>query len=167
MNYPQVVVPQATEYKNVLSPIVITLLCGMALLAFVCIRRIPHGKVYTLHGRGGRVRTLGAGVHLVLPVLERVAHKINLSGASVAVEALQRDGSSYQAVVYYQVVDPRLAEQVIDEVDGVLRVATRRLFDFAFLPDDLDGRRRWLKQSLNAELRGRGLLVARVDLAAA
>lgn len=150
-----------------LSPFVIVLFCGLALLAFVCVRRIPHGQVYTLRGRGGRVRTLGAGVHLVVPVLERVAHKIDLSGASIAVDALQRDGRDYRAVVYYQVVDPRLAETVIDEVDGVLRVATRRLFDFAFMPDEPDGRRRWLKQSLNEELRGRGLLVARVDLAAA
>lgn len=150
-----------------LSPILIALLSGMALLAFVCVRRIPAGHVYTLHGRDGRVRTLGAGVHLVLPLLERVAHKIDLAGASVAVDRLERGGRGYRAVVYYQVVDPRLAEGIIDEVEGVLRVATRRLFDFAFLPDDLDGRRRWLKQSLNEELRGRGLLVARVDLAAA
>lgn len=157
----------AAEKKNVLSPILIVLLAGMALLAFVCVRRIPTGQVYTLHGRDGRVRTLGAGLHLVLPLLERISHKIDLGGASVAVEALQRDGHDYRAVVYYQVVDPRLAETVIDEVDGVLRVATRRLFEFAFLPDEADGRQRWLKQSLNAELRGRGLLVARVDLATA
>jgi len=151
----------------VLSPLLILLLAAMAALAFACVRRIPAGHVYTLHARDGRVRTLGAGVHLVLPVLERVAHKIDLSGASVAVDALQRDGESYRALVYYQVVDPCRAEKVVDELDGVLRVATRRLFDFAFLPADADGRRRWLKQSLNEELRDRGVLVARVELSPA
>jgi len=154
------------ENKKVNSPILLTALCGMILLAIACVRRIPHGQVYTLRGRGGRIRSVGAGMHLVLPLFERVAHRIDLSGATVAVDALRRGEQAYRALVYFQVVDPQQADVVIDDVEGLLRVTTRRLFDYAVLPDESDARRRWLKQSLNSELRERGLLVARVDLAA-
>lgn len=149
------------------SPILIAALCGMALLAAACVRRIPHGQVYTLRSRDGRVRTIGAGLHFVLPLLERVAHKIDLAGATVAVDQLHRGEHDYRALVYFQVLDPQRADVVIDDVQGLLQVTTRRLFDYAVLPDENEARRRWLKQSLNSELRERGLLVARVDLAAA
>jgi regulator of protease activity HflC (stomatin/prohibitin superfamily) len=139
----------------------------MILLAVACVRRIPQGQVYTLRGRGGRIRTIGAGVHLVLPLLERVAHKIDLAGATVAVDHLRRGERDYRALVYFQVVDPQQADVVIDDVEGLVRVTMRRLFEYAVLPDDTDARRRWLKQSLNSELRERGLLVARIDLASA
>ena len=46
-----------------------------------------------------------------------------------------------------------------------LRAALRRLVADAALPEGADARRQWVKQSLNAQLRERGLLVARVDLA--
>jgi regulator of protease activity HflC (stomatin/prohibitin superfamily) len=138
----------------------------MVLLAAACVRLVPQGQVYTLRSIGGRIRTVGAGLHLVLPLLERVAHKINLAGATVAVDQLRRNDLDYRAVVYFQVLDAQRAEGVIDDIDGVLRLTTRRLFDYAVLPDEADARRRWLKQGLNSELRDRGLLVARVDLTA-
>ncbi|HEU4664956.1 MAG TPA: hypothetical protein VFS55_13090 [Dokdonella sp.] len=149
------------------SPILIAALCGVAFLAAACVRRIPQGQVYTLRGRDGRIRTVGPGLHVVLPLLERVAHKIDLAGATVAVDQLQRGAQGYRALVYFQVLDPQRADVVIDDVEGLLQVTTRRLFDYAVLPDEAEARRRWLKQSLNSELRERGLLVARVDLAAA
>ena len=114
------------------SPIVLAALCGMILLALACVRRIPRGQVYTLRGRDGRIRTLGEGLHVVLPLLERVAHKIDLAGATVAVNDLRRGERDYRAVVYFQVVDPRQADVVIDDVEGLLRVTTRRLFDYRY-----------------------------------
>jgi regulator of protease activity HflC (stomatin/prohibitin superfamily) len=139
----------------------------MILLALACVRRIPHGHVYTLRARDGRIRTVGEGFHLVLPLRERIAHRIDLAGATVAVNGLRHGERDYRAVVYFQVVDPQQADVVIDDIEGLLRVTTRRLFGYAVLPDETDARRRWLKQSLNDELRQRGLLVARIDLAAA
>jgi len=53
---------------------------------------------------------------------------------------------------------------VIDDVDDLLQERTRSLFADAALPETSDGRRLWLKQSLNSDVRERGLLVTRVDL---
>ncbi|MEO5625025.1 MAG: hypothetical protein ABIQ70_03320 [Dokdonella sp.] len=149
-----------------LSPIILAALCAIALLVLASVRRIPEGHVYAYRRMGGHVRIVGAGTHLVMPLVERVTRKISLAGAAVPVEGLERGAQNFRSVVYFQVLDPERAEVVIEDVDGLLRAATRRVFAENGLPEALDARRVWLKQSLNAQLRERGLLIARVDLAA-
>lgn len=147
-----------------LSPIILTALCALTVLVVASIRRVPEGHVYAFRRMGGHVRIISAGTHLIVPLVERVTHKISLAGAAVPVEGLMRGGRAFRSVVYFQVLDPERAEVVIEDVEDLLRNATRRLFDACDLPDDTLARRQSLKQSLNAELRESGLLVARVDL---
>lgn len=147
-----------------LSPIILAALCALALLAVASVRRIPEGHVYTFRRMGGHVRVVGSGTHWVVPLVERVAHKISLAGAAVAVEGLTIADRPVRAVVYFQVLDPERAEVVIEDVEELLGAATRRLCGVAALPATADARRQWLKRSLNEELRERGLLIARVDL---
>jgi regulator of protease activity HflC (stomatin/prohibitin superfamily) len=147
-----------------LSPILLTALCALAVLVVASIRRVPEGHVYAFRRMGGHVRIVSAGTHLVVPLVERVTHKISLAGAAVPVEGLTQGGRNFRSVVYFQVLDPERAEVVIEDVEDLLRAATRRLFDASDLPETLEARRQSLKQSLNAELRERGLLIARVDL---
>lgn len=146
-----------------ISPILLSALSGLMVLAAASIRRVPAGHVYTYRRMGGHVRVVGSGTHLVVPLVERVEHKISLAGAAVVVENLTDEHG--RAVVYFQVLDPQRAEVVLTDIEERLRASTRRLFDSAdSLPDETDARRRWLKQALNAELRELGLLIARVDL---
>lgn len=149
-----------------LSPIILSALCALALLVLASVRRIPEGHVYAFRRMDGHVRIVGAGTHLVLPLVERVTRKISLAGAAVPVEGLTRDTQNFRSVVYFQVLDPERAEVVIEDVEELLCAATRRLFADESLPETVDARRVWLKRSLNAELHERGLLIARVDLAA-
>jgi regulator of protease activity HflC (stomatin/prohibitin superfamily) len=153
-----------TKSKTMLSPIVLTALCSLTLLALASVRRIPEGHVYAFRRMDGHVRIVGAGTHLVMPLVERVTHKISLAGAAVAVEGLTRDDVTFRGVVYFQVLDPERAEVVIEDVEQLLRDSTHRLFAVDDLPQALEMRRASLKQALNAELRDRGLLIARVDL---
>jgi len=149
-------------------PPLIWMLCiaaGLALLA-ASIRRIPEGQVYALRRVGGHVRRVGPGTHFVLPLIERIARKINLAGASLAVDGLERDGQALRATVFYQVLDAGRAERVLDDLGRLLGDATRALVadaDAEF-PADAASRVRWLKQALNARLRESGVFVARVDL---
>jgi regulator of protease activity HflC (stomatin/prohibitin superfamily) len=147
-----------------LSPIILAALCALALLVVASVRRVPEGHVYTFRRMGGHVRIVGSGTHLVVPLVERVAHKISLAGAAVPVEDLCLADQRYRGVVYFQVLDPERADVVIEDVENLLRDATRRLFAAAELPETSETRRSWLKQSLNAQLRESGLLIARVDL---
>lgn len=147
-------------------PPLIWMLCiaaGLALLA-ASIRRIPEGQVYALRRVGGHVRRVGPGTHFVLPLLERTARKINLAGASLVVDGLERDGQTLRATVFYQVLDAARAERVLDDLGRVLGDATRALVADAEFPADVAARARWLKQAHNARLRESGVFVARVDL---
>jgi regulator of protease activity HflC (stomatin/prohibitin superfamily) len=147
-----------------LSPIILAALCVLALLVVASVRRVPEGHVYTFRRLGGHVRIVGSGTHLVVPLVERVAHKISLAGAAIPVEDLRLADQRYRGVVYFQVLDPERADVVIEDVENLLRDSTRRLFGATELPETAEARRSWLKQSLNAQLRERGLLIARVDL---
>jgi regulator of protease activity HflC (stomatin/prohibitin superfamily) len=149
-----------------LSPMLWIGLIALGILVVTSVRRIPEGQVYTLHRLGGHIRLMHPGLHFMLPLIERVAHKISLTGANVPVDGLMADDCQYHGVVYFQVLDPVRADRVIDRVDGLLRERTRSLFADAELPESFDGRRQWLKQSLNSDVRERGLIVTRVDLAA-
>jgi len=147
-----------------LSPMILMALAAIGALAFASIRRIPEGQVYTLRRMGGHTRVVRSGMHLMLPLIERVAHKISLTGANVPVDGLVAADQRYRGIVYFQVLDPERADRVIDDVDDLLQDRTRSLFADAALPETSDGRRQWLKQSLNSDVRERGLLVTRVDL---
>jgi regulator of protease activity HflC (stomatin/prohibitin superfamily) len=141
-------------------------LAAIAVLVFASIRRIPEGQVYTLRRVGGHTRVMHSGMHFMVPIVERVAHKISLTGSNVPVDGLVAADRQYRGIVYFQVLDPARADRVIDGIDDLLQERTRSLFADASLPASSDGRRQWLKQSLNSDIRERGLLVTRVDLAA-
>ena len=149
-----------------LSPMILMALVAIAVLVFASIRRIPEGQVYTLRRVGGHTRVMHSGMHFMVPLVERVAHKISLTGSNVPVDGLVAAEQQYSGIVYFQVLDPARADRVIDGIDGLLQERTRSLFADAALPESADGRRQWLKQSLNSDVRDRGLLVTRVDLAA-
>lgn len=145
-------------------PPLIWMLCiaaGVALLA-ASIRRIPEGQVYALRRVGGHVRRVGPGTHFVLPLLERIARKINVAGTSMSIDGIDRRGLPLRATVFFQVLDAGRAERVLDDLPGTLRDAAHACVDSADFPDT--ARAPWLKQALNARLRESGVFVARVDL---
>jgi regulator of protease activity HflC (stomatin/prohibitin superfamily) len=147
-----------------LSPMILMALVALGALALASIRRIPEGQVYTLRRVGGHTRVVPSGTHFMVPLIERVAHKISLTGARVPVDGLVAPDGRYKGIVYFQVLDPVRADRVIDGVDGLVQTRTRTLFGEADLPAGENGRRLWLKQALNSDLRERGLIVTRVDL---
>ena len=120
-----------------LSPMILMALGAIAVLVFASIRRIPEGQVYTLRRVGGHTRVMHSGMSG-----EKMRGRWEHLGRCQA------------------------ADRVIDGIDGLLQERTRSLFADAALPESSDSRRQWLKQSLNSDIRDRGLLVTRVDLAA-
>jgi regulator of protease activity HflC (stomatin/prohibitin superfamily) len=152
-----------------IAPITILCLLGItALLVAASVKHIPEGHVYTLR-RWGRPqpRLLLPGTHLVLPLIERIAHKISLGGHTLRMdERVQADLGTPRAVqgsVYWQVLEPERAEAVIERADELIRTRTLEALQAS---DDTDERARnlRLKQALNAELRQSGMLVTRVEL---
>jgi regulator of protease activity HflC (stomatin/prohibitin superfamily) len=147
-----------------LSPIAsFMLMIGFAALLVASIRRIPEGQVYTLRRIGGHMRTVGSGLHVILPIVERVIHKIRLLGNVVSVKVPTSTGEMLCGNIYVQVLDARRADDVIDTVSDLL---SSRVSDIAVTPvteDDAERNRR-IKMQLNSELGERGLLITRVQL---
>jgi len=146
---------------------ILAVLAALSALAATSVRRIPEGHAYTLRRVGGRMRTLGAGIHLVVPLLERVAHKINLLGNVVEVTVPSMSGQDLRGLVYFQVMDAQRAEPVIDEIPAMLRRRIPELATRTCVEEDIAARTQHLKAELNNDLCERGLLVTRVQLAAA
>jgi regulator of protease activity HflC (stomatin/prohibitin superfamily) len=135
------------------------LLCAVMALIAVSVRRIPEGHAYTLRRVGGQMRTLGAGLHLVVPLLERVAHKIRLLNNVVDVQTPALHGR-----VYFQVLDAGRADGVIDAMADMLRQRIPELAASTCTEDDLATRNLHLKAELNRDYSERGVLITRVQL---
>lgn len=138
------------------------LLCAVAALVGLSIRRIPEGHAYTLRRVGGQLRTVGAGLHLVMPLVERVAHKIRLLNNVVDVQSSALNGR-----VYFQVLDAERADAVIDAMADMLRQRIPELAASTCTEDDSAARNLHLKAELNRDFGERGVLITRVQLSAA
>lgn len=151
----------------------LTLLVSLTLAAVVIassVKRIPEGQVYTLRRLGKPAGTLTAGTHLVLPLIERIAHKISITGYTLAVDERvaddAADAGTVRGRVWWQVLDPERADAVIDRADDMIRLQLRDAVQTAVAADgrDLRSHNQRIKQTLNGRLRERGVLVTRVEL---
>lgn len=138
-------------------------------LVIVSLKRVPEGHAYTVHRFGSYRRTLGAGLHWVLPLIERVAHRVSLGGRALTLARQPVPGGrvALQGKVYYQVLEPARADPDADHLDDVVLGSLQRgLGEAAALaeratPAELNAT---LKPALNAELRVHGLVVTRCQL---
>ena len=150
---------------TMLSTLIVALL---AVLLASAVRRVPEGLVYSVYRRGKPRRLLPAGTHLVLPLLDRVAHKINLSGQTLQLQAPPGTGD-VRGTVYWQVLEPERADAVFEQVDQLIRHGAQAALRDEPAAEAVDRRDLGarVKQSLNHVLRERGMMVTRVDLDAA
>ncbi|QDE41421.1 hypothetical protein FIV34_20565 [Luteibacter pinisoli] len=129
-------------------------------LAVASVKRVPEGKVYSVRRYGRTPALLSAGTHMVLPMLDRIAHKIDLGG-----QVLRFEGGT----VYWQVLEPAAADPVIDEAPELIRSNVVAALRDTATGHALDRRAvgTQLKHAVNGSLRARGMLVTRVELDAA
>ena len=141
-----------------------------ALVVGLSVKRIPEGQVYTLRRLGKPAGTLTAGTHLVVPLIERIAHKISITGYTLAVDERvaenAADSGTLRGRVWWQVLDPERADAVIDRADDMIRRHLREALERVetAVAQDLRSRNQRIKQTLNGSLRERGVLVTRVEL---
>lgn len=150
---------------------ILLILALLALVAIASIKRIPEGQVYTLRRLGKPAGILTAGTHVVVPLVERIAHKISITGYTLAVdERVEREADAARTLrgrVWWQVLDPERADSVIERADDLIRLRLRDALDLANADNtgtDLRSRNQRIKQTLNGSLRERGVLVTRVEL---
>jgi regulator of protease activity HflC (stomatin/prohibitin superfamily) len=138
-------------------------------LAAVAVKRVPAGQVYSLYRNGKPVRLLQPGTHVVLPLVDRVGHRIDLGGRVMRFDASFAETTPVQGTVYWQVLEPERADAVIESADQLIR---SRVLQALQTETDADQQQRRevacrLKTNLNQQLRERGVMVTRVELDAA
>lgn len=147
------------------------LLVAAASLVLFSIKRIPEGQAYTIHRFGRYRRTLDSGVHWVMPLIERVAQRISLTGRALqlAPRTITTGGVARTVCgsVWFQVLDPARAEAELDHVDdvvlGEVTEAMERLGALGHVP--ISGLDATLKKESNQVLRSHGVVVTRCQLA--
>lgn len=93
------------------------------------VRTIPQGSVYTVERFGKYARSLGAGLGLIVPYVERIGHRVNVMEQVLDVpsqEAFTRDnaGVRIDAAAFYQVLDAARASYEISNLTQALLVLT-------------------------------------------
>ena len=146
-----------------IGTVIALLIAALVAVAVAGLRRVPEGRAYTLHRRGRFVRSLTPGLHFTLPVLDQIAHEVDLIGHQIAVPT-----ASSQAEVFFQILEPQRTGAALDDVDALVerlvldRLRTLLPASSANEPGQLAAQ---LKQDLNAQLSNLGLHVTRCRLA--
>lgn len=117
-------------------------------------RRVPDNSVVTVHRFGRFIRALGPGWRWTLPGLDHLGQPVCLIGHHLSV--VGADGT--EAELYYQILDPGLAGEALDDVDTLVIHEALPLLD---VPQHADA----LKSALNQALGPKGLRVIRCRMA--
>ncbi len=93
------------------------------------VRTVPQGYVYTVERFGKYSRSLGAGLGLIVPYMERIGQKVNVMEQVLDVpsqEAFTRDnaGVRIDAAAFYQVLDAAKASYEVTDLQQALLVLT-------------------------------------------
>ncbi len=148
------------------------------IVLFRAVRIIPQARAAVVERLGRYTRTLDAGLHLVIPFVDRVRGRIDLREQVVSFDpqpVITEDNLvvNIDSVIYFQVTDPKAASyEIADYVQAIeqLTVTTlRNVSGGMSLEDTLTSR-----DKINAQLRGVldeatgkwGIRVNRVELKA-
>jgi regulator of protease activity HflC (stomatin/prohibitin superfamily) len=93
------------------------------------IKIVPQSEVFVIERFGKYSRTLPAGLSLIVPFLERVAHKISvlerqLDEQSISVITKDNVEVTLETIVFYRIVDASRTVYRIQGIDQALRTAS-------------------------------------------
>lgn len=110
--------------ENVLSNFAIfaiaLIVLGVAIVALAA-KVVPQGTEVTVERFGRYIRTLGPGLHIIMPVMDRIGARLNMMEEVLDVpsqEVITRDNAMIQVdgVVFYQVLDAAKAAYEISRM---------------------------------------------------
>src|SRR5215475_6344316 len=103
--------------------LVFLVLAGVALVATV--KMVPQGYNYTVENFGRYTRTLSPGLHILIPVVERVGAKMNMKEQVIDIpsqDIITRDNAmiTVDGVNFYQVLNAAKAAYEVDRLQSAI-----------------------------------------------
>ena len=97
-------------------------------LLFTALRIVPQSEVYVIERFGKYTRTLHAGLSVLVPVLDRVAHKISILERQLpefSISVITRDNVEVQlrATVFFRVTNASRTVYRIRNIDAAIHTA--------------------------------------------
>ncbi len=91
-------------------------------LVFGIVKMVPQGYQYTIENFGKYTRTLSPGLHFLVPVMERVGHKMNMKEQVLEIpsqDIITRDNAMVKVdgVTFYQVLNAAKAAYEVDQLE--------------------------------------------------
>ena len=114
------------------TPFLIFVLAGLGfalLLVFRSVRIVPQASEWTVERFGRYTRTLNPGLHLVIPLVERIGQRISMQETVLDIpgqDVITRDNATVSAdgVAFYQVIDAaKVAYEVKDMRQAITNLA--------------------------------------------
>ena len=134
--------------------IIITVLVVIVVVA-TGLRVVPEANVYVIERLGKYKETWSAGVHVLIPILDRIARKISLKEQVADFEpqsVITKDNvtMTVDSVVYFRIIDPKAltygVERPIAAIENLCATTLRNIIGSLTLDETLTSR-----ETINAE----------------
>ncbi|MGB1008098.1 MAG: SPFH domain-containing protein [Thiolinea sp.] len=127
----------------------LAILVLIILLIFMGVKMVPQGYTYTIERFGRYVRTLQPGLGLLIPIIYRVGHKVNMMEQVLDIlpqQIITADNANVtvDGVVFYQIFDPAKSSYEVNNLEHAilnLTMTNLRSVCGSFQLDDLLSKR--------------------------
>jgi len=116
-----------------MGPFLISLIVLVFVFLLMGVRVVRQGYVYTIERLGRFTLAAAPGMHLIIPFVDRVGHKVNMMEQVLDIpgqEIITRDNAmvGVDAVVFFQVLDPgKAAYEVSNLYNAIMQLTTTNL----------------------------------------